>query len=38
MTGSGGAGTSILIVDDHALVRDGVREILQAQRGMTVVG
>jgi DNA-binding NarL/FixJ family response regulator len=29
---------SILIVDDHALVREGVREILETQDDMTVVG
>ncbi|SEF65016.1 DNA-binding response regulator, NarL/FixJ family, contains REC and HTH domains [Thermomonospora echinospora] len=30
--------TGILIVDDHALVRDGVREILETQEDMGVVG
>ncbi|RAY12686.1 DNA-binding response regulator [Actinomadura craniellae] len=30
--------TAILIVDDHVLVRDGVREILEAQEDMRVVG
>jgi DNA-binding NarL/FixJ family response regulator len=30
--------TAILIVDDHALVRDGLREILEAQDDMVVVG
>ena len=29
---------SILIVDDHALVREGLREILQMQEDMRVVG
>jgi DNA-binding NarL/FixJ family response regulator len=29
---------TILIVDDHALVRDGLREILQTQRDILVVG
>ncbi|GAA2905322.1 response regulator transcription factor [Streptosporangium fragile] len=32
------ARTAILIVDDHALVRDGVREILETQEDMVVVG
>ncbi len=32
------ARTEILIVDDHALVRDGVREILETQEDMVVVG
>lgn len=32
------AGTTILIVDDHALFREGLREILTAQPDMTVVG
>ncbi|MFP3961823.1 response regulator transcription factor [Actinomadura fulvescens] len=32
------ARTGILIVDDHALVRDGVREILETQEDMVVVG
>ncbi|MGH3939757.1 MAG: response regulator transcription factor [Pseudonocardiaceae bacterium] len=31
-------GTTILIVDDHALVRDGVREILERQEDMAIVG
>jgi DNA-binding NarL/FixJ family response regulator len=30
--------TTILIVDDHALVRDGLREILERQDDMRVVG
>jgi DNA-binding NarL/FixJ family response regulator len=30
--------TTILIVDDHALVREGLREILQTQADMRVVG
>jgi DNA-binding NarL/FixJ family response regulator len=30
--------TTILLVDDHALVRDGLREILQTQKDMLVVG
>lgn len=29
---------AIVIVDDHALFRDGLREILQTQRDMVVVG
>ena len=29
---------TILLVDDHALVRDGLRELLQTQRDMLVVG
>lgn len=32
------ADISILIVDDHALLREGLREILEAQGDMTVVG
>jgi DNA-binding NarL/FixJ family response regulator len=31
-------GTRVLIVDDHMLVREGLRRILQAQDGMEVVG
>ena len=31
-------GTRILIVDDHSLVRDGLREILKAHEDMVVVG
>lgn len=31
-------GITILLVDDHALVRDGLREILQTQQDMLVVG
>jgi DNA-binding NarL/FixJ family response regulator len=31
-------GTTILIVDDHALVREGLREILETQQDMHVVG
>jgi DNA-binding NarL/FixJ family response regulator len=30
--------TTILVIDDHTLVRDGLREILQAQEHMCVVG
>jgi DNA-binding NarL/FixJ family response regulator len=30
--------TEILIVDDHALFREGIREILEAQPDLTVVG
>jgi DNA-binding NarL/FixJ family response regulator len=30
--------TTILVVDDHALVREGLREILQTQTDMRVVG
>src|SRR4051794_6955247 len=30
--------TTILIVDDHALVRDGLREILGSQDDLVVVG
>jgi DNA-binding NarL/FixJ family response regulator len=30
--------TTILIVDDHALFREGLREILEAQQDMVVVG
>jgi DNA-binding NarL/FixJ family response regulator len=30
--------TTILVVDDHALVREGLREILQTQADMRVVG
>lgn len=30
--------TTILIVDDHALVRDGLRELLKTQQDMRVVG
>lgn len=30
--------TAILLIDDHALVRDGVRAILEAQHDMLVVG
>jgi two-component system, NarL family, response regulator NreC len=29
---------SILLVDDHAMVREGLRRVLQDQKGMTVVG
>lgn len=32
------SGTTILIVDDHALVREGLREILEMQQDMHVVG
>ncbi|TDC54733.1 response regulator transcription factor [Actinomadura sp. KC345] len=32
------ARTGILVVDDHALFRDGVREILESQQDMVVVG
>jgi DNA-binding NarL/FixJ family response regulator len=32
------SGTTILIVDDHALVREGLREILETQQDMHVVG
>src|SRR5580698_3884409 len=30
--------TTILMVDDHALVREGLREILETQEDMRVVG
>jgi DNA-binding NarL/FixJ family response regulator len=30
--------TKVLLVDDHAIVREGLRMILEAQPGMTVVG
>lgn len=33
-----GDSTTILIVDDHALVRQGLREILRAQQDLVVVG
>src|SRR5262245_17077890 len=32
------AETTIVLVDDHVLVRDGLREILEAQPDLTVVG
>jgi DNA-binding NarL/FixJ family response regulator len=32
------ARTTILIVDDHALVRDGLRELLKTQEDMCVIG
>lgn len=32
------SGTTILIVDDHALVREGLREILETQQDLHVVG
>lgn len=32
------ASTKILIVDDHALLREGLRSLLSAERGMSVVG
>ncbi|MDH2429627.1 response regulator transcription factor [Sphaerisporangium sp. TRM90804] len=37
MNGSDGP-TTVLVVDDHALVREGLKEILDAQGDMTVVG
>ena len=30
--------TTILIVDEHALIRDGLREILESQHDLTVIG
>jgi DNA-binding NarL/FixJ family response regulator len=30
--------TTILIVDDHALVREGLRVILEAQNDISVIG
>lgn len=30
--------TKVLLVDDHAILREGIRMVLDAQRGMTVVG
>lgn len=38
MTTSGGPATRILIVDDHALVRAGIREILEGEPDLEVVG
>jgi DNA-binding NarL/FixJ family response regulator len=35
---AGASGVRVLIVDDHALVREGLRRILQAQEDMQVVG
>ena len=32
------ASTSILVVDDHGIVRDGIRSLLRRQDGMDVVG
>ena len=37
MTGAGSA-TRVLVVDDHALIREGMRTILDAERDMEVVG
>jgi DNA-binding NarL/FixJ family response regulator len=30
--------TKVLLVDDHAILREGIRMVLDAQKGMTVVG
>lgn len=30
--------TKVLLVDDHAILRAGIRMVLDAQMGMTVVG
>jgi DNA-binding NarL/FixJ family response regulator/two-component sensor histidine kinase len=33
-----GTETSVLLVDDHAMFREGVRDVLGKQRGITIVG